>query len=252
MIGVLEATGLANCWSTMLMPKDRYDVAVTTRFTVLKSSGMARQMPGGCVRWGCHWGENLPGSDAGVVLGYLDALHFYRVQLSAARGELALWSATGGFLQLIPCKVELGAPHTLAVRWRGAHLVALLDGQPVMDYWDRSLPCTHGQVGLAVWKSSVQFAQFVVAAARGKETMPTHVPDFHFLPSDNLLEGNAAFAMAPYKGLILFDGNEPICYFFKLILPKDDDYSSDALFFEAVKLKPGWHPAYYTRSAPMV
>lgn len=249
--GTLQASGLADCWSTMVLPEEQHDVAVTTRFTVLKSSGAARQMPGGCVRWGFHWGENLPGWDVGVVLGYQDPLNYYRVQLSASRGEMALWDATGGFLQIIPCNVAIGTPHILTVRWRGAHLTATLDNSKVMDYWDRSLPYTHGQVGLSVWKSDVQFAQFAVTRAGGRaEKMPTHVPDFHFVPADHLLQGNAAFTMSPYAGVILFDGYEPISYFFKLALGKDDDYSSDALMFEAVKLKPGWRPAYYTFIGP--
>ncbi|MHB9134464.1 MAG: LamG domain-containing protein [Armatimonadota bacterium] len=249
--GTLQASGQANCWSTMLLPGDRRDVSITTRFTVQKSAEMARLLPGGGVRWGFHWGENLPGWDVGVVLGYQDPLNFYRVQLSASRGELALWDATGSFLQLIPCKVEIGTPHELAIRWRGAHLTARLDGKPVMDYWDRSLPYLHGQVGLAVWKSDVQIAQFTVDKARGRaEKMPTHIPDFHFQPTDRLLLGHGDVALRPYAGTILFDGNEPICYFYKLAMPKDDNYSTDALVHEAVKLKPGWRPAYYNYIGP--
>ncbi|HOS43225.1 MAG TPA: hypothetical protein PK794_05985 [Armatimonadota bacterium] len=249
--GVLAAVGQAACWSTMLMPGARRNVAVTTRFIVRESSGAARQLPGGCVRWGFHWGENLPGWDVGVVLGYQDPLHFYRVQVSASRGELALWDATGGFLQLIPCTVSLNTPHELTVRWRGAHLTAVLDGKTVMDYWDRSAPYAHGQVGLAVWRSTVDFTRVAIAGLpRRAERMPAHTPDFHFEPADHLLQGNAAFTMAPYRGVVLFDGREPISYFFKLALPADDHYSTDALMHEAVKLKPGWRPAYYTFIGP--
>jgi len=249
--GVLQVSGEANCWSTMLMPDDRHDVAITTRFTVLKSSAAAVQLPGGCVRWGFHWGENLPGWDVGVVLGYQDSLNFYRVQLSATRGELALWDATGSYLQLIPCPVALGTPHGLTIHWRGAHITAKLDGKPVMDYWDRSLPYTHGQVGLATWKSAVQFTRCTVDSLRGRaEKMPTHVPNFHFLPTDHLVLGHGSSATRPYAGMILFDGNEPISYFYKLTMAKDDNYSTDALIHEAVKLKPGWRPAYYNYIGP--
>ena len=67
--GALVATGLANCWHTMLMPGDPGpDVRIAVRFAVRTSSGAARQLPSGCVRWGYHWGENLPGWDVGVVL----------------------------------------------------------------------------------------------------------------------------------------------------------------------------------------
>jgi hypothetical protein len=249
--GRLLATGLAPCWSTRLMPGDQHDITVATRFTVNQSSGEARQLPGGCVRWGFHWGENLPGWDVGVVLGYQDALNFYRVQLSASRGELALWDATGGFLQFIPCAIALGQPHNLTVTWRGAHLLALLDGKQVMDYWDRTLPYAHGRVGLAVWKSDVQFDEFAVAQARGGvENMPAHVPDFHFAPTDNILEGNPAFNMDDFSGVILFDGFEPICYYFKIPADKLDDYCRNSLMQEAVKLKPGWRAAYYNFIGP--
>jgi hypothetical protein len=249
--GRLLATGLAPCWSTRLMPGDQHDITVSTRFTVNQSSGEARQLPGGCVRWGFHWGENLPGWDVGVVLGYQDALNFYRVQLSASRGELALWDATGGFLQLLPCPVAVGQPHDLTVTWRGAHLIALLDGKQVMDYWDRTLPYAHGRVGLAVWKSHVQFDEFSVVRAGGPaEQMPAHVPDFHFTPTDNILHGNPWFTMDDFSGLILFDGNEPITYFYKVAVPQDDHYEANALVQEAVKLKPGWRPAYYTYIGP--
>lgn len=249
--GTLEATGLANCWSTMLLPGDRHDLTIATRFTVRSSSQAARQLPGGCVRWGFHWGENLPGWDVGVVVGYQDPLNFYRVQLSAARGELALWGANGGFLQLIPCKVDIGSVHELTIGWRGAHLTAVLDGKQVMDYWVCSLPYTHGQVGLTVWKSDVQLAKFAVTNTHARaETMPVHVPDFHFAQSDNLLEGHPSFTMFPESGVILFDGNEPISYFMKLRMAKDDNYSCDSLMQEAVKLKPGWRAAYYTLIGP--
>lgn len=249
--GAAQATGLTHCWSTMLLPEAKHDVVLTTRFTVTQSSGAARQLPGGCVRWGGHWGENLPGWDVGVVLGYQDALNYYRVSVSAARGELALWDATGGFLQLIPCQAALNVPHTLKIRWRGAHISAELDGKPVMDYWDRTLPYAEGRVGLSMWRSAVQFDQFAVTRAAGMpERMPAHVPDFHFAPADGLLQGNAMFAMSTYAGEILFDGHEPICYFYKMALPKDDDYIAGALMFEAVKLKPGWRAAYYTPIGP--
>ena len=237
--GALSAIGLANCWSTMLLPGEREGAVVSTRFTVVNSSDADRQLPGGCVRWGFHWGENLPGWDVGVVLGYQDPLNFYRVQLSAVRGELALWDATGGFLQLIPCRVAIGKPHDLRVRWREGHLVAELDGQTVMDYWDRTLPYTRGRVGLAVWKSAVRFERFKAARAGGfgRERMPPHQPQFHFEPARDLLEGHPSFHITPQAGLILFDGNEPISYFCK-------NPESQVLYHMAIKFKPGWRAAY--------
>jgi len=249
--GALHATGLTNCWSTMLMPGDQQNVQVTTRFTVANSSNAARQLPGGCVRWGFHWGENLPGWDAGVVLGYQDALNFYRVQVSAARGELALWDATGGFLQLIPCKIAVGKEHNLVINWRGAHLLASVDGKQVMDYWDRTLPYTHGQVGLTVWKSETNFSEFTIEQHKSrKETMPAHQPNFRFAPTQNILTEHPGFHMTPRSGLILFDGNEPISCFYKQEVDKGTELSRGAMMHVAVKLKPGWRAAYDNYMGP--
>lgn len=244
--GMLSAVGLTHRWSTMLMPGERNGAEISTRFTVLKSSGASRQLPGGCVRWGFHWGENLPGWDVGVVLGYRDPLNFYRVQLSAARGELALWDATGGFLQLIPCAVEIGKPHDLTVRWRDGHMVADLDGKTVMDYWDRTLPYDSGRIGLAVWKSEVQVERFEAADPEWRlrrKGPPPHRPDFRFEPSGGLLEGHPSFHLEPYEGVILFDGYEPISCFFKFP-------DNGKLYHAAVKLKPGWRSAYFNYIGP--
>jgi len=249
--GAVQATGVANCWSTMLKPGETKNATITTRFTVQKSCAAARQLPGGCVRWGFHWGENLPGWDVGVVFGYQNPLNFYRLQLSAARGELALWDATGGFLQLIPCQVALGVPHTLVVRWFGAHCLAALDGKPVMDYWDRTLPYEKGQVGLTVWKSDVRFDQFTVnQEVFDRSPMPVHTPNFRFEPTKNILTEHPGFHMTPRDGLILFDGYEPICYFYKQEMDKGTELARGSLIQEAVKLKPGWRAAYFTYMGP--
>lgn len=248
--GAVQATGLTNCWSTMLMRKTPGSL-IQTRFTVNKSSGAARQLPGGCVRWGFHWGENLPGWDVGVVFGYKDPLNFYRMQLSASRGELALWDATGGFLQIIPVKVEMGVPHDLKIRWFGAHLLASLDGKDVMDYWDRTLPYTTGQVGLSVWKSEVTVNQFGVGMMKSApEKMPEHTPSFRFEPTKNILTEHPGFHMTPRDGIILFDGYEPICYFYRQEDDKGSPMSMGALVHEAVKLKPGYRAAYFNYMGP--
>jgi hypothetical protein len=241
--GALLATGLTNCWSTMLMPRNlEGDNQVRVRFTVQESCGAKRQLPGGCVRWGFHWGENLPGWDVGVVFGYQDPLNYYRLQLSATNGELALWDATGGFLQLIPCKVALGEPHDLTLTQHGAHLQAEVDGKPVMDYWDYSNPYTKGRVGLSVWKSKVRFEEFAVERLPASSTpAPPHVPNFRVEFSDNVLGGgHPAFHQDPQKALILFDGCEPISEFWK----------SKNLIQEGVKFRPGWRAPYYTPIGP--
>ncbi|HEY3416408.1 MAG TPA: hypothetical protein VGM23_05945, partial [Armatimonadota bacterium] len=235
--GVLTATGLTERWSTRLLPGDRGAAQrITLRFTVQQSSAAPRSLPGGCSRWNFYWGENYPGWDAGVVLRYADPLNFYRVMISATRGEMALWDSTGGFLQIVPCPVKVGEAHTLSITADGPAFTAQLDGKTVMDYTDRTLPHQRGQVGLAVWKSAVQVTQFTAETLkRGVVRIAPHTPNFHFDTTN---------------GMVLFDGNEPISHYWKF---RDGEPSMGGmLFHEAVKLKPGWRPDYYTALGPAI
>ncbi len=252
--GAVVAQGLTRFWTQRLLPGDQGPAQeISVKFTVEESARKGRQLPGGCVRWGFHWGENLPGWDVGVIVRWSDALNFYRVQLSADRGELALWDSTGAFLQLIPCKVEVGAPHNLTVKADGAHFTASLDGVAVMDYWDRSLPHENGQVGLAAWQSRVRFEDFAVTKLEPSgETVPPHVPDLRIETTEGLMLGHPAFGQEPSDGVIIFDGNEPISRYWRQ--GNDPKYkgSREAMFHEAVKLRPGWRPEYYTWVGPKV
>jgi hypothetical protein len=235
--GMLMAKGTAPCWDTRLAPGDPGpDTKVTVRFTVRASSKLEPLLPPTveCVRWAYHWHENSPGWDVGVVLRWKDALNFYRVQLSAHRGELALWDSTGGWLARVRCGAKVGQTHTLAIVTHGPHIQASLDGKAVLDYWDRTLPHLGGQVGLSVWKSQVEFQRFEVARLGADVTpMPAHKPDFRFVPVGGQV--------------MLYDGVEPICRFLKT--PKGFG-EKDALFISWVKLKPGYRPAYYTWIGP--
>ncbi|MCG2661510.1 MAG: hypothetical protein L6437_14850 [Kiritimatiellae bacterium] len=228
--GTLTATGLVARWSTMLAPGDQgANQKVSIRFAVQQSSGAPFSLPGGCVRWSFYWGENNPGWDFGVVLRFKDALNFYRVQVSATRGQLALWDSTGGFLQIVPCAIKTNAPYTLEITARGAHFQAVVDGAPVMDYWDRTLPHAAGQVGLAAYRSTVRVESFQVEKVAADATpMPPHQPNFRFDTS---------------RGVVLYDGNEPISLF---------GVKNSRLGQGAVKLKPGWRPAYYSPFGPTI
>ena len=228
--GILMVTGLAERWSTMLAPGDQgANRKVSVRFAVQQSSGAPFSLPGGCYRWGFYWGENAPGWDFGVVLRFKDPLSFYRVQVSAARGQLALWDSTGGYLQIVPCAIKANEPHTLEITARGAHFQVALDGAPVMDYWDRTLPHESGRVGLAAYKSTVRVESFEVdSAAKDATRMPPHRPNFRF-------DTNGVVA--------LYDGYEPISVF---------GARNGLLCQDAVKLKPGWRPTYYSQFGPTI
>jgi len=155
------------------------------------------------------------------VLRFADALHFYRVQLSAARGELALWDSTGGLLQLVPCPVKLGGTHTLAITSHGAHVVAAVDGQTVMDYWDRTLPHPGGQVGLAVWRSKTRIERFEVARLKPDPTpVPAHTPALRLAATDGVGWAKPGTPLANCQHVVVFDGQEPISHYWRRGLGK--------------------------------
>jgi len=251
---VVVGTGLTRFWGQTLMPGEATSAErVTLAFTVEQSAGRDRQIAGGTARWGFHWGENLPGWDAGVVLRRTDALNFYRVQLSAQRGEIALWDSTGGFLQLIPCELQVGARHELEIVADGAHFVCTLDGERVMDYWDRTLPHATGQTGLAVLESTTRFEDFALETLQPSgEQPPAHAPQFSLATTDGLMWGHPAFGQEAAAGLIVFDGREPILQYRQQGWDPKYKGNRGALFADAVRLRPGWRPEYYTWVGPKI
>lgn len=245
--GALSVTGLVNRWSTMLAPGDQgANQKLNVRFKVRQSSNAPFSLPGYCSRWGYHWGENDPGWDFGVVLRFKDGLNFYRVQVSVARGQLALWDSTGGFLQVIPCAIKTNELHMLEITARGAHFQAVVDGAAVMDYWDRTLPHESGQVGLAVYKSTTLVEGFNVAKLKADaQPMPPHQPKFHFEAANT---STAVYA----RSLVLYDGYEPISFFWKDRRNPKNPSEYGQLYQEAIKLKPGWRPALSSQVGPFL
>ena len=245
--GLLVGEGQKPVWSTILAPGDQgANQKVTVRFRIIKGENRPLALPGGCARWRFWYGENISGWDFGTVLRYQDGLNFYRVQLSAARGQLALWDANGGFLQVVPCPVKTNTTHTLEITARGAHLQAALDGRAVMDYWDRTLPPLSGQVGLAAYMSTVQVEQFAVTPVPAETgAMPAHKPNLHF---ETLPSWGPWGSRAEDKMIVLWDGNEPITFFMKIFHP--DPSLMATLTQPMVKLRPGWRPAYASGVGP--
>ena len=93
------------------------------------------------------YGDCDGGYDAALVLRYQGAAAFYRVQLSTAYGEVALWKPSGGFLQVKSVALKANELYEFKAEAAGPHVRAWINGQAVLDYWDRVAPILAGRAG---------------------------------------------------------------------------------------------------------
>ncbi len=252
--GAIVATGTSAPWTGMTAGESSWtDYKLSVRVTIRKPAPRAdfpifhaeydrylsrADFPPLCehtgqYRYRFYAGEFDWGSDAAVLVRYLDRGQCYRVQLSTEYQEIILWHGMGGYLQVVPCKLEAGRAYKLDVLAQGSHLQVLLDGKKVIDYWHDCLPTFAGGIGLAANNSTVAFQDMkVTQLPPAKSGPPPHQP---------------RFASRLWRGLRwIFDGNEPI-----LLMEPDPnklggDYTSNVMMFHFVKLRPGYRPLYYT------
>lgn len=178
-------------------------------------------------------GEFDWGSDAALYFRYQDRNACYRVQLSTEYQEMILWHAQGGYLQVVPCKLEAGKTYTLAVQAQGEHIQVLLNGKKTIDYWHSVLPTLQGGIGLAAYNSTVAFQEVKVTPLPATAaTAPVH---------------QASFRTCQWRGLRwVFDGNEPIVLLERNPYDPAGPENHNNLMFDMVKLQPGYRPFYNT------
>jgi len=250
--GWLVATGTAPPWTVQTAGEPEWtDYALSVLVTIRKPAPKAdfpiysaefdRYMPRedfpplcqhtGQYRYRYYAGEFDWGSDAAVLVRYQDRNACYRVQLSTEYQEMILWHGTGGYLQVVPCRLESGRTYKLEVIVQGARVQVLLDGEKKIDYWHECLPTLSGGIGLAAYNATVAFGDVTVRTLGGEvPPMPTH---------------RARFSARRWRGLRwVFDGNEPIFLMEKSPVPLDS-YLAKTLFYHFVKLRPGYRPLYF-------
>ncbi|MHB9134227.1 MAG: LamG-like jellyroll fold domain-containing protein [Armatimonadota bacterium] len=245
----LVATGTAAPWTIQTAGNANWtDYKLSTKITIRKPGPksdfpiaswefdryLAREdypvgQHAGIYRFRYYAGEFDWGSDAAVYLRYQDRGNCYRVQLSAEYQEMILWHSVGGYLQVVPCKVEPGKTYKLDILAQGSHFQVLLDGKKTIDYRHTCLPTLKGGIGLAAYNSTVAFQEVNVTTLSAAPPAPEHQP---------------RFAHRLWRGLHwVFDGNEPIVELEQN--PGENDYSGGTLAYNFVKLRPGYRPLYY-------
>ncbi|MHB9134202.1 MAG: family 16 glycoside hydrolase [Armatimonadota bacterium] len=182
----------------------------------------------GQLRYRYYAGEFDWGSEAALYFRYQDRNACYRVQLSTEYQEMILWHGTGGYLQVVPCKLQAGKTYQVEVKAQGAHIQISLDGAKKIDYWHECLPTMSGGIGLAAYHSTVAFKNVQVTSLPATmQATPAHQPRFT----------SRTWRTQRW----IFDGEEPIA----LMEKNESDYGAKGFILHFTKLRPGYRPSYY-------
>ncbi len=184
----------------------------------------------GQFRYRYYAGEFDWGSDAAVWFRYQDRENCYRVQLSSIYQEIILWHGVGGYLAVVPYKIEPGKTYKLEVLAQGRHIQVLLDGAKQIDYWHTCLPTLTGKIGVGAYQATAAFSDVSVAALPRAPATPRR---------------RARFNTRMWRTQRwVFDGDEPICLLQAPAPPITPGYCSGMLSYRFVKLRPGYRPMY--------
>ncbi len=124
--------------------------------------------------------RDCPGSEACLILrsfgSSLTESWWYRVELSARYGEIALHKGNGGYVQVVPAEVRAGAKHRLKAEARQNRIRAWLDGELLIDFQDDFAPIEGegGRWGVGVFGTQALFDNLTVSAP--EETPLTVLP----------------------------------------------------------------------------
>lgn len=162
------------------------------------------------------------GYEAGLLLR-AGASSGYRVQVSHRYQNIALVKyPVGGYLRVVPCKIETGKPITVKASAAGDTLTIHVNGTETIRYRDFSQPLAEGRVGIGASSGAkVTFKDVKIEklVAPASPAPAEHAPKF---------------AVRKWLGgrPWVFDGDEPI-----LLLPVPEASS-----INNVKLRPGHRP----------
>jgi len=157
-----------------------YTVDFDLRIDTSSTSRKGKWEGGGWV-WANYQNDiNIKGYEAGLVMRK-KGKHFYRVMFSTPFQEVLLWSTRGGFLQVMPCKLETGKVYQVSASAQGPHVSVTIDGKKAIDYWDRTAPLPAGGAALGLHEGAAFFRNVRVTALPAfKGDIPPHRPNFRF------------------------------------------------------------------------
>lgn len=192
-------------WSFLTRAAESADVEVSATITIRAVANQFRFFGSSWSAWPRRdWGD-LGFEAAILVRGDDDS--GYRVQLSHQYQSVALVKyPRGGYLRVVPCKIEENRPYAVAIRTRGDELVVVVDGREVIRYVDEVDPLREpGFVGIGTSSNArVEFEKLTIESPPAEQAHePTH---------DEPTRHEPRFATRKWLGgrQWIFDGDEPV------------------------------------------
>jgi len=207
-------------WHLRIAPGMMRDARLETTIQI------KRQCPPGgydCARrFRDYWtGERDGGYSAALIVRYEGPKDYYRLAISPAYGDVALWKPRCGFVARAPVELAEGEAHRVALEAAGRRIRAYLDGKQVLQYWDRALPIEGGRFGLGVYNARVSFSDLSVSSVEPAGKMPAR-PESRFTlkkwrGNEWVFDREEPVVQLDRKALSLWNakllpGVRPVCY----------------------------------------
>lgn len=217
-----KATLLASPWSFLLAPGEHAKPELSATVTVVEPAKQFGFFGSSWSAWpSAEFADQ--GYDAAVLVRAGEKSG-YRVQLSHKYQDVALVKyPDGGYLQSVPCVVDVKKPIAITVSAQGNEIIVRVDGVEKIRYRDAFLPLAGGRVGVGT--SSNAKVEFTNVAVKTSSTSPSTTA------ASSPAKRN--FSVRTWLGgrQWIFDGNEPILQL---------HYEKDPSCF--AKFKPGYKP----------
>ena len=157
-----------------------YRVDLSLRLDIASSRLEPKWEGGGWVWSSYRNNENIGGFEAGLALRKKGS-EMYRVMFSLPYQEVMLWSSRGGFLQVVPLKVEAGRTYEVTALVEGPHIKVAVDRRTVIDYWERNGVLASGGMALGLHEGTASFSKVSVNPVPAfRDEVPPHVANLHF------------------------------------------------------------------------
>lgn len=216
-----KATLTAAPWSYLIAPAEQTNPEFAATVTIVEPAKQFGFFGSSWSAWpSAEFADQ--GYDAAVLIRAGEK-NGYRVQLSHKYQDVALVKyPDGGYVQVVPCAIDVKKPIAIAVAAQGNEITVLVDGVEKLRYRDSFLPLTSGRIGIGTSSNAKVIFENVAVKSAGAIAASAAIPN-----------PKRKFSVRTWLGgrQWIFDGNEPVLQL---------HYEKDPSCF--AKFKPGYKP----------